>query len=226
MSHELRTPLNAIIGYAEMLQEDVAGLGQPTMGEDLQKIRVAGRHLLSLINNILDLSKIEAGRMDVFAETFDIAPMVQDVVSTVRPLADRNHNRLAVEAPDDAGEMHSDLTKIRQMLLNLLSNACKFTEGGVITLAVRRAQADGTVTFEVRDTGIGMTSEQVGRMFEAFSQAEASTTRRFGGTGLGLAITRSFSRLLGGDVTVKSVAGQGSTFTLTLPAQLPNSITS
>ena len=226
MSHELRTPLNAIIGYAEMLQEDVAGLGQPTMGEDLQKIRVAGRHLLSLINNILDLSKIEAGRMDVFAETFAIAPMVQDVVSTVRPLADRNHNRLAVEAPDDAGEMHSDLTKIRQMLLNLLSNACKFTEGGVITLAVRRAQADGTVTFEVRDTGIGMTSEQVGRMFEAFSQAEASTTRRFGGTGLGLAITRSFSRLLGGDVTVRSVAGQGSTFTLTLPAQLPNSIAS
>ena len=220
MSHELRTPLNAIIGYAEMLQEDVADLGQPTMGDDLQKIRVAGRHLLSLINNILDLSKIEAGKMDVFAETFGVDAMLQDVLSTVQPLADRNRNQLVVDTPDDVGTLHSDLTKVRQMLLNLLSNACKFTEQGIITLPVRRAGGPAPgVTFAVDDTGIGMTPEQLDRMFEAFSQAEASTTRKFGGTGLGLAITRSFSRLLGGDVTVESAAGRGSTFTLRLPVE-------
>jgi PAS domain S-box-containing protein len=219
MSHELRTPLNAIIGYAEMLQEEVADLGQPSLGEDLHRIRVAGRHLLSLINNILDLSKIEAGKMDVFAESLDVRAMVGDVVSTVQPLADRNHNRLVVRMAGDPGAMYSDLTKIRQMLLNLLSNSCKFTEGGTVTLAVERLEGpEAVVSFAVSDTGIGMTAEQLGRLFEAFSQAEASTTRRYGGTGLGLAITRSFSRLLGGDVTVESATGRGSKFTLRLPA--------
>ncbi len=219
MSHELRTPLNAIIGYAEMLEEEMQDLQQPGVGDDLQKIRRAGRHLLSLINNILDLSKVEAGKMDVDAATFALAPTIEDVVSTMRPLLSPNGNQLVDEADRMPETMHSDETKIRQMLLNLLSNASKFTSNGRITLAVHGETADGVdaVVFAVRDTGIGMTPEQQARLFEAFSQAEASTMRRYGGTGLGLAITRSFSRLLGGDVTVASRSGEGSAFTIRLP---------
>jgi len=219
MSHELRTPLNAIIGYAEMLEEEMQDLQQPGVGDDLQKIRSAGRHLLSLINNILDLSKVEAGKMDVDAVTFALAPAIEDVMSTMRPLVSRNGNRLVLEADRMPATMHSDETKIRQMLLNLLSNASKFTSNGAITLAVHGETAGDvdTVVFTVRDTGIGMTPEQLTRLFEVFSQAEASTMRRYGGTGLGLAITRSFSRLLGGDVTVASIAGEGSAFTIRLP---------
>jgi PAS domain S-box-containing protein len=220
MSHELRTPLNAIIGYSEMLQEEAEDLGHAEFGGDLQKIHTAGRHLLSLINNVLDLSKIEAGRMELHLEDFDANAMLDDVVTTVRPLVDKNSNRLQVERADSLGSMRADLTKVRQMLLNLLSNACKFTENGKITLAAERGEDGGReiVTFSVTDTGIGMTPEQMDRLFEAFSQAEASTTSKYGGTGLGLAITRSFCDMMGGDVQVVSAAGEGSTFTIRLPA--------
>ncbi|HET7790810.1 MAG TPA: GAF domain-containing protein [Gemmatimonadales bacterium] len=224
MSHELRTPLNAIIGYSEMVQEEVEALGQPVLKDDLGKIRTAGRHLLSLINDILDLSKIEAGKMQLYLETFEIRAVLDEVVSTALPLVERRGNRLVVQAAERSGAMHADLTKVRQMLLNLLSNAAKFTEKGTITLSVTRAAGDNgapeMVTFRVADTGIGMTGEQMGRMFEAFSQAEASTTRRYGGTGLGLAITKRFSQLMGGDVAVESEPGRGSTFTIRLPAQV------
>ena len=223
MSHELRTPLNAIIGYSEMLAEEVAELGHEELAPDLEKIRSAGRHLLALINDILDLSKIEAGRTDLYLEVFDVAAMLLDVATTIRPLVDKNANRLVVRA-DGAGTMRADLTKVRQMLLNLLSNACKFTSRGTLTLAVERvASSSGVdeVLFRVTDSGIGMTPEQMGRLFEAFSQAEASTSKKYGGTGLGLAITRRFAQLMGGDVTVTSEPQQGSTFTVRLPADTP-----
>jgi PAS domain S-box-containing protein len=222
MSHELRTPLNAIIGYSEMLQEEVEDLGQGEHAADLRKIQTAGRHLLSLINDILDLSKIEAGKMDLHLETFELTPMINDVVGTATPLARRNNNHLRVDRADDAGSMHADLTKVRQMLLNLLSNACKFTRDGEVSLAVSREPGSdgGTVVFEVADNGIGMSPEQMGRLFEAFAQAEASTTSKYGGTGLGLAITRRFCRMMGGDVTVESRPGHGSRFTVRLPAHV------
>jgi PAS domain S-box-containing protein len=224
MSHELRTPLNAIIGYSEMLEEDAEAAGQHDFVPDLQKIRGAGRHLLTLINDILDLSKIEAGRMELYVESFEVRKVVDDVLTTVQPLVDRNGNRLVLVAEDELGTMRSDQTRLRQILLNLLSNACKFTEGGTITLAASRrgtGAEDGTLVFRVSDTGIGMTPEQLGRLFEAFTQAEASTSNRYGGTGLGLAISRRFGRMMGGDVTVESAPGTGSTFTVTLPVLAP-----
>ncbi len=226
MSHELRTPLNAIIGYSEMLQEEVEDIGETGLAPDLQKIHTAGRHLLALINNVLDLSKIEAGKMEVHAETFDVRQMLDDVVATVQPLVDRNGNELTVQASAAPATMHTDLTKVRQLLLNLLSNACKFTERGTITLTVRQTASAGAVrlpvtVFEVADTGIGMTPAQMDRLFEAFSQAEASTTSRYGGTGLGLAITKRFCHMMGGDVQVESAVGDGSTFTIELPTVLP-----
>jgi signal transduction histidine kinase/DNA-binding response OmpR family regulator len=222
MSHELRTPLNAIIGYSEMLQEEAADLGYADFTPDLQKINAAGKHLLALINDILDLSKIEAGRMDLFLETFDIPTMIQDVVTTIMPLVGKNANTTQILCASDLGPMRADLTKVRQSLFNLLSNACKFTAQGTITLAVTRETVDGAawVTFRVSDTGTGMTPEQMGKLFQAFSQAEASTTRQYGGTGLGLAITRHFCRMMGGDITVESAIGQGSTFTIRLPAEV------
>ena len=219
MSHELRTPLNAIIGYSEMLQEDATDRGDTTPLPDLQKIHSAGKHLLALINDVLDLSKIEAGKMQLFVETFEVAPLVEQVATTVRPLVDKNANRLEVRCAPDVGTMHSDATRVRQVLLNLLSNASKFTEQGVIRLGVDRAGPD--IVFCVRDTGIGMTPEQLGRLFEAFSQAEASTAAKYGGTGLGLAISRRFCQLMGGELTVESEAGTGSTFTVHLPAEAP-----
>lgn len=223
MSHELRTPLNAIIGYSEMLYEEAEDIGQARFLPDLVKIRDAGKHLLSLINDVLDLSKIEAGKMDVRVEEFEVADLVAQVQSVIEPLMTKNANTLVVDCVPGLGMMLSDQTKLRQNLLNLLSNAARFTDGGRITLAARRIGAsDGPlVQFEVADTGIGMTSEQLDGLFQAFSQARSSISRDYGGTGLGLAITRHFCRLLGGDVTVESTPAQGSTFTMTLPAVCP-----
>ena len=219
MSHELRTPLNAIIGYSEMLQEEVEDLGQSALVPDLGKIHTAGRHLLALINDVLDLSKIEAGKMELFLEEFDVRKMIDDVAATARPLIDKNANRLEVRCGAEVGDMRGDLTKVRQMLLNLLSNASKFTTEGRIDLEVERdSNGDGAIIFRVRDTGIGMTPEQQARVFEAFSQAEASTARRFGGTGLGLAISKRFCEMMGGGIELESEAGVGSTFTIRLPA--------
>ena len=227
MSHELRTPLNAIIGYSQILQEDAVDAGQDDIVPDLQKIENAGNHLLGLINDILDLSKIEAGRMEAYIERIDVPALVQDVRMMVEPLAAKNSNKLVIDCPEEIGGVMTDLTKVKQSLLNLLSNACKFTEQGTITLKVSRHQGDGAgerIDFAVSDTGIGMSEAQMARLFQAFAQADSSTTRRYGGTGLGLTITRSFARMLGGDVTVSSTAGQGSTFLLTLPTEITQAI--
>ena len=220
MSHELRTPLNAIIGYSEMLVEEAEDLGNEAMLADLAKIHSAGRHLLSLINDILDLSKIEAGKMDLFVEDFELAPVVEDVISTARPLAEKTGARIEESGRAELGVMRSDVTRIRQVLLNLLSNACKFTQGGTVRLSVSR-EGD-QVRFVVADDGIGMTPEQLERLFQAFTQASASTSAKFGGTGLGLAISRQFCRMMGGDIEVASEEGKGSTFTVTLPAVAPS----
>jgi GAF domain-containing protein/CheY-like chemotaxis protein/anti-sigma regulatory factor (Ser/Thr protein kinase) len=220
MSHELRTPLNAVIGYSEMLQEEAIDLGTDAFVPDLKKINAAGRHLLELINAVLDLSKIEAGKMELYLEDFSVAAMLDDIAAVIGPLVEKNANKLVKHWDTSVGIMHADLTKTRQALFNLLSNACKFTERGMISLTVaREAAQDGDwMTFAVRDTGIGMTPEQMGRLFEEFSQADASVTRRFGGTGLGLALSRRLARMMGGDITVESEAGVGSTFTLRVPA--------
>jgi len=222
MSHELRTPLNAIIGYSEMLEEEAQDVGQESFLPDLKNIRVAGKHLLGLINEILDLSKIEAGKMELFLESFDVPTLVRDVVATVQPLVETNANTLQVECDAGLGTMTADLTKVRQSLFNLLSNACKFTEHGTITLEVRQETLNDNpwLSFCVRDTGIGMTQEQIGKLFQAFSQADASTTRQYGGTGLGLAISRQFCQMMGGDITVESAFGKGSSFIIKLPAEV------
>jgi signal transduction histidine kinase/DNA-binding response OmpR family regulator len=219
MSHELRTPLNAIIGYSEMLQEDAADMAADGLVPDLQKINGAGRHLLELINSILDLSKIEAGKMDLHLEPIELSRMIDDVIALSGPLAERNANALTVSRTDDLGQMQGDLTKLRQVLFNLLSNACKFTEKGKVHLDARReASTEGDwIVFAVSDTGIGLTAEQLGRLFQEFSQADASTTRKFGGTGLGLALSRRLARLMGGDIAVTSEPGHGSMFTVRLP---------
>jgi signal transduction histidine kinase/CheY-like chemotaxis protein len=226
MSHELRTPLNAIIGYSEMLLEESDELLRPELRPDLEKIRGAGKHLLTLINDILDLSKIEAGKMNVFVESFDVVTLLADVRATIEPLVAKNGNTFEVRCGADLGTLHSDQTKVRQILFNLLSNAAKFTRMGRVTLAATRpTRGDGErLEFEVSDTGIGMTPEQVVGLFKPFSQADASTTRYFGGTGLGLAITQHFCRMLGGDVTVESEYGKGSTFTITLPVVCPKAV--
>jgi signal transduction histidine kinase/DNA-binding response OmpR family regulator len=222
MSHELRTPLNAIIGYSEILVEDAADRGDTASVGDLQKIQGAGKHLLELINGILDLSKIEAGRMDVYLEQIYLAKLVEDVRTIVEPLVKKNGNALLIRCPPDIGSMRTDLTKLKQSLINLLSNAAKFTQNGTVTLAVSREQASAgpaRFTFHVSDTGIGMNEEQLGRLFQAFTQADSSTTRHYGGTGLGLTITRHFAAMLGGTIQVTSKAGEGSSFIMTLPDQ-------
>lgn len=226
MSHELRTPMNAIIGYTEMLLEDLGDRADDPdaeqMVQDLERIRSSGKHLLALINDILDLSKIEAGKMELSLETFPVQALLTDVVDTVRPLVAKNSNTLVLQVPDDPGSMHADLTRLRQSLFNLLSNAAKFTDHGTITLGVE-PQADGPrprLRFSVTDTGIGMTEQQVGKVFEDFAQADSSTARRFGGTGLGLSISRRFCRMMGGDISVRSSAGVGSTFTIDLPVHV------
>ncbi len=222
MSHELRTPLNAIIGYSEMLQEDARDEGDTRTTEDLDKVLSAARHLLGLINDVLDISKIEAGKMELFLETFELPVIIREVASTVTPLIGKKGNKLAVECPPDIGTMHADATKLRQMLLNLLSNASKFTENGTITLRATRLAGVGgdIIELAIIDTGIGMTPEQLGRLFKAFSQADASTTSKYGGTGLGLAISKQFAQMMKGDITVTSAAGAGSNFTITMPADV------
>ncbi|TAK10908.1 MAG: response regulator [Anaerolineae bacterium] len=218
MSHELRTPLNAIIGYSEMLLEDAQVSGYNDMESDLDRILVSSRHLLQLINDVLDLSKIEAGKMDVYLETFDVRLLVGDTAGTVQTLMSKNYNEFKVNMTGELGEMLSDATKVRQVLLNLLSNSAKFTQNGVITLDVWRES--NWLTFRVVDTGIGMTQEQVDRLFQAFQQGDSSTTRNYGGTGLGLAICRHYCRMLGGDIEVHSTKDVGSTFTVRVPATL------
>ena len=217
MSHELRTPLNAIIGVTEMLREDAEALNQDL--EPLDRVLGAGRHLLSLINDILDLSKIEAGRMELALATFALAPLIDDVVNTIEPLAAKNSNRVSVNCDAAIGTVHADQMRLRQALLNLMSNANKFTEKGAITIAAQQGQEDGRdwITLSVSDTGIGMTPEQMGKLFQEFSQASSSTASRYGGTGLGLAISRRFCQMMGGDITVESEPGRGSTFTIRLP---------
>jgi signal transduction histidine kinase len=217
MSHELRTPLNAIIGVSEMLREDAEAAKQDT--EPLDRVLGAGRHLLALINDILDLSKIEAGRMELQLETFPLAPLIADVVKTIEPLAAKNANQVAVNCDGAIGTLHADQMRLRQAMLNLMSNANKFTERGTITVDARQGQENGRdyVTIAVADTGIGMTPQQMSKLFQEFSQADASTTRKYGGTGLGLAISKRFCRLMGGDITVESEPGRGSTFTIRLP---------
>ena len=220
MSHELRTPLNAIIGYSEILSEDAKDSGHNDYLPDLNKIRNSGKHLLGLINDILDLTKIEAGRMEMFLETFDIAQLMQEVAETVQPLLDKNTNSLTVNVPATVGTIHADQVKVRQMMLNLLSNASKFTKEGVVAVSVDRdvvPNGEDIFVFRVRDTGIGMSPEQLSRLFQPFMQAESSTTKRFGGTGLGLAITKHLAELMGGSVTVESELGRGTTFSVRLP---------
>ncbi|RKZ45169.1 MAG: hybrid sensor histidine kinase/response regulator, partial [Gammaproteobacteria bacterium] len=216
-SHELRTPLNAIIGYSEMLQETAKDLDlkPDDFTPDLEKIQGAGKHLLELIREVLDFSKIEAGKMDCFLETFDLDTVLNEIVATIQPLAEKKANTLTVAFDELLGDMHTDLTKLRQMLLNLMSNAVKFTNKGNIRIEVKH---DGEwVSFYVIDNGIGMTIEQQKTLFEPFTQGDSSMTRRYGGTGLGLTITQKFAQLLGGTLWVESEFGQGSTFVLSLP---------
>jgi signal transduction histidine kinase len=217
MSHELRTPLNAIIGVTEMLREDAEALKQDV--EPLDRVLGAGRHLLALINDILDLSKIEAGRMELHLESFPLVPLIEDVAKTIEPMASKNGNRLVIECPKDLGTIYADQTRFRQSLLNLASNANKFTEKGSITVAAHQGQENGRdwITLAVTDTGIGMTPEQMGKLFQEFSQASSATASKYGGTGLGLVISRRFCQMMGGDITVGSEPGRGSTFTIRLP---------
>jgi adenylate cyclase len=218
MSHELRTPLNAIIGVSEMLREDAEALKQDL--EPLDRVLGAGRHLLALINDILDLSKIEAGRMELNPDSFALAPLINDVVKTIEPLAAKNGNQVAVHCDAAIGTMHADQMRLRQAMLNLMSNANKFMDRGVITIDARREKENGRdwITLSVTDTGIGMTAEQLGKLFQEFSQASSATASKYGGTGLGLVISRRFCQMMGGDITVASELGKGSVFTVRLPS--------
>ncbi len=217
MSHELRTPMNAIIGYSEMLIEEGGEMDPEEVQDDLRKIHGAGKHLLGLINDVLDISKIEAGKMTLYPETFDLAGLLRDVASTIEPLLQKNNNQLEMDLGEHLGTLHADQTKLRQTLFNLLSNAAKFTEKGSVTLKAWREE--GRVFFSVRDSGIGMNDEQMARLFEAFTQADASTSRKYGGTGLGLAISKRFCQMMGGDLTAESTPEVGSTFTFWLPLE-------
>ncbi|MEO7913131.1 MAG: response regulator [Roseiflexaceae bacterium] len=220
MSHELRTPLSAIIGYSELLQLQAQHFKHDNLLPDIEKIWASGKHLLALINDVLDLSKIEAGKMDLYLESIDMNSLLDDVVSSARPLIEKNKNNFVIQPLNELGMLYSDSTKVRQILLNLLSNAAKFTDAGTITLAVERkhAQAGDQFHFRVMDTGIGITSEQLTQLFQPFTQADASTTRKYGGTGLGLVLSRRLSELLGGTISVKSTIEVGSCFEFSLPA--------
>jgi adenylate cyclase len=222
VSHELRTPLNAIIGLTEMMVTNATRFGTEKAQEPLQRVNRAGNHLLGLINQVLDLSKIEAGKLELSPQTVELAPLIDEVVGTARQLAQEKNNRLVVEVQENLGALTVDPMRLRQILLNLLSNACKFTKEGEIKLrASRVGNGRHWVELSVSDTGIGMTPEQQAKLFEEFSQADATTAQRFGGTGLGLAITRKLARMIGGDVTVTSEPGKGSVFTVRLPDGLP-----
>jgi signal transduction histidine kinase len=218
MSHELRTPLNAVIGLTEMMVANAARFGTEKALEPLRRVNAAGAHLLSLINEVLDLSKIEAGKLELNPEPIDLARLIDEVIGTGGQLAEKNQNRLIVEAQENLGALNADPMRLKQILLNLLSNACKFTEEGEVALRVRKV-ADGRdwVELAVADTGIGLTAEQQAKLFQDFSQADSLTARRYGGTGLGLALSRKLARMMGGDVTVASEPGKGSVFTVRLP---------
>ncbi|MEG3848376.1 ATP-binding protein [Microcoleus sp. herbarium19] len=241
MSHELRTPLNAIINYSEMLQEDAQDSGSEDFLPDLEKIQTAGKHLLDMISDILDISKIEAGHVTLYLENFDVATMIEEVMTTAQPLVEKKGNALALKAKGELGTMYADQPKVRQILLNLLSNAAKFTEKGVITIGVERVKnkkpkptkknknkdfnsgsnySSQVLIFRVSDTGIGMTDEQLEQIFKPFTQADASTTRKYGGTGLGLTISQRLCQILGGEISVESQDGKGSTFTVSLPERV------
>jgi signal transduction histidine kinase/CheY-like chemotaxis protein len=222
MSHELRTPLNAILAYSQILQDEARDRNQEFFVPDLQKINLAGTHLLALINDVLDLSKIEAGKMELVLGDFELPRLVEDVASMIKPLVDKNSNKLLVECSSTIGMMHADSTRVRQVLFNLLSNASKFTEKGRIMLRVLRQTEAGEdwISFVVQDSGIGLTAEQSAKLFQSFTQADASTGRKYGGTGLGLAICRRFCRMMGGDITVVSELGRGATFTARIPARV------
>ena len=224
MSHELRTPMNAIIGYSEMLMEDAIDQELPEFESDLKKINVAGKHLLNLINQVLDLSKVEAGKMELYLEDIHITDLVQEVMTTIQPMAEENNNQLVIQCHDDLGMMKTDITRVRQILFNLLSNACKFTEKGTVTLDIQRQSRNGIdwMTYSIIDTGIGISPFEINKLFADFTQVDPSTTRKFGGTGLGLSISRRFCRMMGGDITVKSQPGKGSTFTVDLPVHTPS----
>jgi signal transduction histidine kinase/NO-binding membrane sensor protein with MHYT domain len=219
MSHELRTPMNAIIGYSEMLLEEAEDLGQSDFIADLTKIRIAGKHLLDVINNILDISKIEAGKMEIYPEHFDLTKTIHEIAITIQPLLDKKSNKLIINIEENIGTLYTDLTKVKQALFNLLSNANKFTDTGEINLTITKTinSDDGWILFSVKDTGIGMTPEQLDKIFEAFTQADNSTTRKYGGTGLGLTITKKFCNVLGGSIEANSIVGQGSEFIIRLP---------
>ncbi len=227
MSHELRTPLNAILGYAEILQDELAERDFGELVPDVQKVSAAGRHLLVLINDVLDLSKIEAGKMTIGRETFPVAGAVEEVSSMVVPLVERNRNALTVEGLEEIGSMDGDPTRVKQILFNLLSNAAKFTNEGSITVSCHRDAANGLarITFLVADTGIGMSAEQLSRIFQPFSQADPQTSKKYGGTGLGLAISRRLCEMMGGEISVESEPGKGTTFRVDLPAQPPTDAT-
>lgn len=223
MSHELRTPLNAIIGYSEMLEEEADDFGYTDIVPDLQKIQSAGSHLLSLINDILDISKIEAGAIELYLEDFELEDLIDEIAMTVQPIIQKNGNKLKLDFKDELGTVHSDMTRVRQILTNLLSNASKFTENGTVTIISKRYKDDtgiDIVEIAVQDTGIGMTPDQQSKVFSEFTQADASTTRKYGGTGLGLPISRHFAEMMGGGISVSSVVGEGSVFTVKMPARI------
>jgi len=224
MSHELRTPLNAIIGYSEMLEEEAEESGLDYLAPDLEKIHTSGKLLLGLVNDILDLSKIEAGKMSLYLENVDISNLLDEIVTTIQPLINKNANQLILKTDDDLGLMYVDHIKLRQCLFNLLSNASKFTHEGTIQLNVAKEVDNRRITFEVRDTGIGMSPEQLDRLFEPFTQADSSTTRHYGGTGLGLTITKRFCEMMGGSVSVTSQPGEGSIFKIQLPLTVQDSV--
>jgi signal transduction histidine kinase len=224
MSHELRTPLNAIIGYSELIEEESQEPEPAISLVDVAKIRSAARHLLALIDDILDVSKIEAGKMEVFAESFDARELLDEVISTIEPLAARNNNRLVLDLGGPLGQVHTDRTKLKQVALNLLSNACKFTHAGTVRLTVRRTRSSGDwLTIEVKDSGIGIPTDRLEELFQPFRQADESTTRKYGGTGLGLSISRHYCQMMQGSIHCESAPGRGSTFTVRLPSTLtPN----
>ncbi|MDH5558415.1 MAG: ATP-binding protein, partial [Alphaproteobacteria bacterium] len=225
MSHELRTPLNAIIGYSEILKEDVEERGLSDLGQDLDRINVAGRHLLQLINEVLDLSRIEAGRTELHPEEVDLASLMRETAATVRPLVEANGNRFILDIPDETGTMRVDATKLKQILYNLLSNAAKFTEQGEVRCTVSRMrdepQTGGRewIRFDVADTGIGIARENLDNIFVAFERTEAGREPKYGGTGLGLAISRHYAEMMGGAISIQSESGKGSRFTVRLPAR-------